>query len=83
MSKLYSTLYKSVVRAVNDLVKDLQATAPDLQYHSWESRDDEDQLPRVPLIGVNGFNFHEKRTDFGMSSRPTASALCLSSSTRG
>lgn len=61
MAKLYSTIYKSVVRSVNDLIKDIQATTPDLRYWTWESRLDEDQLPRVPLIGVNGFAFEENR----------------------
>ncbi|WP_037500735.1 hypothetical protein [Sphingomonas jaspsi] len=62
MSKLYSTLYKSVLRAVNELVKDIQSTVPgqaDLQYWAWESRMDEDKMPRVPLLGVNGFSFEE------------------------
>lgn len=61
MEKLYSTLYKSVVRAVGDLIKDIQSTMPDqaIEYWSWENRADEDQLPRVPLLGVNGFNLHE------------------------
>jgi hypothetical protein len=61
MSKLYSTVYKSVVRAVNDLVKDIQSTMPDqrARYWTWESRDDEDKLPRDMLVGVNGFAFDE------------------------
>lgn len=62
MQKLYSTLYKSCVRAVDDLVKDIRITMPDqdtLEYWTWEARLDEDQLPRVPLLGVNGFAFDE------------------------
>lgn len=61
MAKLYSTVYKSVVRAVNDLVKDIQSTMPDqnARYWSWEDRMDEDQMPRVMLVGVNGFSFDE------------------------
>lgn len=61
MSKIYSTLYKSSVRAVNDLIKDIRATTPDqtIRYWAWEDRGDEDQLPRVTLMGINGFTFDE------------------------
>lgn len=61
MAKLYSTVYKSVVRSVNDLVEAVQATNPNqpVRYWSWEDRMDEDQMPREMLIGVNGFSFHE------------------------
>lgn len=62
MQKFYSTVYKSVVRAANDLVKDIKATMPDqdaLRYWSWESRMDEDKMPNVPLIGINGFSLEE------------------------
>lgn len=61
MRKLYSTIYKSVVRATNDLVKELQATTGDqgLRYWSWEDRVDEEKMPRVTLVGVNGFSFDE------------------------
>jgi hypothetical protein len=61
MQKLYSTIYKSVVRAANDLVKEIAATAGNetLEYWTWENRMDEDQMPRVPLMGVNGFSLDE------------------------
>jgi hypothetical protein len=61
MRKLYSTLYKSVVRATNDLVKDIKSTTGDqtLRYWAWEDRVDEDKMPRVPLMGVNGFTLDE------------------------
>lgn len=61
MAKLYSTVYKSVLRAVGDLVKDIQSTMPDhpSRYWAWESRDDEDKMPREMLIGVNGFALDE------------------------
>lgn len=61
MQKLYSTVYKSVLRAVNDLVKDIQTTMPDLpcRYWAWEDRMDEDQMPRELLVGINGFHLHE------------------------
>jgi hypothetical protein len=62
MAKLYSTIYKSVLRAVNDLINEIQSTTgkfPDMEYWSWEDRFDEEIIPRVPLIGVNGFSFDE------------------------
>lgn len=61
MKKLYSTVYKSTVRAVNDLVKEIQSTMPDqtVRYWAWENRDDEDKLPREMLVGINGFGFDE------------------------
>jgi hypothetical protein len=60
MQKLFSTLYKSVVRATGDLVKDVQTAVDDTaEYWDWENRADEDKLPRVTLIGVNGFHFKE------------------------
>jgi hypothetical protein len=63
MQKLYSTIYKSVVRAASDLVEQIETTMPGLgiRYWSWEDRSDEDKLPRVPLLGVNGFAFDENR----------------------
>lgn len=63
MQKLYSTVYKSVVRGVQDLIKEIRATTADhdLQYWSWENRSDEDKLPRETLMGVNGFGFDENR----------------------
>ena len=61
MSKTYSTLYKSAVRAVNDLIKDIRTTTGDqsVRYWSWENRTDEDKMPREPLIGINGFAWDE------------------------
>jgi hypothetical protein len=61
MPRIYSTLYKSVVRATSDLIKEIEATTGDLslKYWDWENRSDEDKLPRVPLLGVNGFSFDE------------------------
>lgn len=63
MSKIYSTLFKSTQRAVNDLIKEIRATTGDqgVRYWSWESRADEDKMPREPLIGVNGFAWDENQ----------------------
>jgi len=61
MSQVYSTAYKSVLRAVGDVVKDIQSTRTDLaiRYWAWEDRVDEEKLPAETLIGVNGFSFQE------------------------
>lgn len=61
MSKLYSTVYKSIVRAVHDLVNDIETTMPNqpVRYWAWESRLDEDQMPREMLVGLNGLALHE------------------------
>jgi hypothetical protein len=60
MSKLISTIYKSLLRSVSDLIKDVNDnTALEAEYRSWESRDDEDKLPRKTLIGLSGYNFDE------------------------
>lgn len=60
-SKVYSTLYKSVVRSIGDLIKDIVDAGGEkgLRYWSWENRIDEDQMPRVPLVGLNGFSWDE------------------------
>lgn len=60
MNRPYSTCYKSVVRAVNDTIKDIQiATGHQLKYWDWENRMDEDKMPRETLFGVNGFSWEE------------------------
>lgn len=63
MQKLFSTIYKSVVRATTDLVEKIGSTVPgiEIRYWAWEDRSDEDQLPRQTLLGVNGFAFDENR----------------------
>lgn len=62
MQNPYSLTYRSTVRAVSDLVKDVKntlANQSEAKYRDWENRGDEDQLDRVTLIGVNGFTFDE------------------------
>jgi hypothetical protein len=63
MRKLYSTVYKSVVRATSDLIKDIKSTMDiqDIRYWAWEDRMDEDKMPRETLMGVNGFSLDENR----------------------
>lgn len=60
MSRLVSTIYKSLLRSVSDLIKEVNdTTAVDAEYRAWEARDDEDKLPQKTLIGLNGYNFDE------------------------
>lgn len=60
MSKLVSTIYKSLVRSITDLVQEVNdSTAVNAEYRSWEARDDEDKLPSTTLIGLDGYNFDE------------------------
>src|SRR3546814_20872555 len=53
-------IYKSLVRHVTDMMDNLNDTGEyGIAYHSWETRGEEDKLPKSTLIGVDGFNFHE------------------------
>src|SRR3546814_18146347 len=53
-------IYKSLVRHVTDMMDNLNDTGEyGIAYHSWETRGEEDKLPKRTLIGVDGFNFHE------------------------
>jgi len=63
MSKLYSTIYKSVVRAVGDMIEEIRITTgdQDIQYWGFESRADENKWPAETLIGVDGFSFNENQ----------------------
>lgn len=56
-------IYKSIVRHIVDLIEDIRTTTGNLeiQYHDWESRNDENNLPKVPLLGLEGFTFSENR----------------------
>lgn len=65
MSKLMSTLYKSLVRSVTDLIDEVKTTTGDagIEYWSWESRADENDMPTQTLIGLDGYTFRE---NFGL-----------------
>lgn len=60
MSKLISTIYKSLVRAVSDAIKEVEATTGiQAEYWSWESRSDENDMPTKTLLGLDGYTFDE------------------------
>lgn len=53
-------IYKSLVRHVTDLIDDLNASGDyGIQYHAWETRGEEDSLPKTTLMGLDGFQFEE------------------------
>jgi hypothetical protein len=60
MSKVISSLYKSVVRHVVDVIEIVNTqTSLGVGYWAWEARAEEDKLPRTPLLGVDDFQFDE------------------------
>lgn len=59
---LLSPVYKSVIRSVTDLIRDINEAGlatPPAQYHNWENRANESNLPNTTLIGTDGFSFDE------------------------
>lgn len=56
-------IYKSIVRWTTDLIEELNATGdyPQLEYHDWENRADENKLPVGALLGIDGFSFDENQ----------------------
>lgn len=70
-----SAIVKSLIRHCVDLVDDINATTShQVQYWSWETRADEDKLPKVALLGLDNFHFEERlglweiNCSFGLSS---------------
>lgn len=55
------SIYKSIIRHIVDLIGEISATTGNhnIQYHDWESRADENELPKMTLIGLEGFTFNE------------------------
>lgn len=57
---MISTIYKSLLRAVSDLIQDINNTTGEgVQYWPWESRADENEMPRTDLLGIDGYSFDE------------------------
>jgi len=60
---IIAPLFKSILRYTSETIEEINAAGvyPEVRYHDWESRGDEDKLPRCTLIGVEAFGFHENR----------------------
>lgn len=59
---IIAPVYKSVIRHINDLIEEINQLGlvePDVQYHNWEERSNEENLPSTTLIGTDGFSFDE------------------------
>jgi hypothetical protein len=56
-------VYKSIVRAVTDMIEEINAIGVfrTVQWHNFESRNDENDLPQNTLIGLDGFSFDENQ----------------------
>jgi len=55
-------VYKSIIRTVVDMIDSLnqqQIIEKPIEFHNWESRGEEANLPKSTLIGVDGFSFDE------------------------
>lgn len=72
-----STIGKSLIRHANDLVDEINATnlnQSSVQYWSWETRSEEDKLPKTTLFGLDDFSFMDNTglwhitCGFGLSS---------------
>lgn len=58
-----SDIQKSLVRHLVDTIDEIKARgiSPDIDFHMWESRGDEDELAQRDLIGPSGWTFREDR----------------------
>lgn len=61
MSSPIPQLYKSVIRKLSDTIDALNASGEfgTVSYHNFESRGEEDKLPKNTIIGLDGFSFDE------------------------
>jgi hypothetical protein len=55
------SLYKSLVRKVQEVITEINTAgiSTNLQYYSWDSRGEEQELPDTDLLGLAGWAFRE------------------------
>lgn len=62
MASPISAIGKSLIRHAVDLVTEINATTPhQVQYWAWETRAEEDKLPKETLFGLDNFAFSERQ----------------------
>lgn len=56
-------VYKSIIRKVTDLIETINGEGHfrTLMWHNFEDRNDEAELPRETLVGLDGFSFDENK----------------------
>ena len=56
-------IYKSLIRNTMDLISLIGTTTgnQDIEFHSWDARAEENDLPRKTLLGPEGFTFEENQ----------------------
>lgn len=62
-SPIIEPVYKSILRRVTELIEELNSlgTFKEIEFHNFESRNDEQDLPKKTLVGVDGFSFTENK----------------------
>ena len=58
---IVSPIYKSIVRYVTEAIEEINSLGvfKEVMFHDFESRNDENALPRTTLLGIDGFSFSE------------------------
>lgn len=56
-------VYKSIVRAITDAIEEWNGSNdhPEVAWHNFESRNEENKLPQHTLLGLDGFSFDENQ----------------------
>ena len=71
------SLYKSILRHVQDTIEAIieAEISDDLQYYSWDSRGEIQEIPSTDLIGLAGWSFRENGGLWEVRSGLTLSTL--------